>query len=193
MSASGVVIVLSGALPSGTSRKDKTKEIEKWGARVAKSVTNTCTHLVVSDINLVTKKTKDAKKKNVQVIDEDTLDRMMGTFSASKSSSSKQNSSSSSSSSSTTTSSKTKVKKKSNAGKNAKAKSKASSTKTKGKSTSTAKQKNDGGAISLQNMAPPSNDSSVIDPGCTFADGAIPQVFQLYRKYSKRRRSNVAM
>ena len=177
MSSSGVVIVLTGALPSGKSRKDKTKEIEAWGASVKKSVTNTCTHLVVSDINSVTKKTKEAKKKNVQVIDEDTLDRMMGTFSASKSSSSKQNSSSSSSSSTTTSSkTKTKVKKNANAGKNAKAKSKASSTKTKAKSTSTAKQKNDGGAISLQNMAPPSNNSSVIDPGCTFAGGAIPQV-----------------
>ena len=63
MSGSGVVVVLSGALPSGTSRKDKTKEIEAWGAQVKKSVTNTCTHLVVSDINLVTKKTQDAKKK----------------------------------------------------------------------------------------------------------------------------------
>ena len=119
MSGSGVVVVLSGALPSGTSRKDKTKEIEAWGARVAKSVTNTCTHLVVSNINLVTKKTQDAKKKNVQVIDEDTLDRMMGTFSASKSSSSQQTSSSTSSSSATT-SSKTKVKKiNANAGNNA--------------------------------------------------------------------------
>ena len=152
MSGSSLVIVLSGALPSGTSRKDKTKEIEAWGARVAKSVTNTCTHLVVSNINLVTKKTQDAKKKKVQVIDEDTLDRMMGTFSASKSSSSKQiSSSSSSSSSSATTSSKTKVKK-SNAktGKNAKAKSKASSTK-KMKAT-------------LSGRPPPSANSSIIDP-----------------------------
>ena len=117
MSGSGAVIVLSGTL--GTSHKNKTKEIVLWGAKVAKSVTNTCTHLVVSDINLVTTKTQDAKKKNVQVIDEDTLDRMMGTFSASKSSSSQQTSSSTSSSSATT-SSKTKVKKiNANAGNNA--------------------------------------------------------------------------
>ena len=77
MSGSDIVIVLSGALPSGTSRKDKTKEIEAWGAQVKKSVTKKCTHLVVSDVNLVTKKTQDAEKKGVQVIDEDTLDRMM--------------------------------------------------------------------------------------------------------------------
>ena len=150
MSGSGAVIVLSGTL--GTSHKNKTKEIVLWGAKVAKSVTNTCTHLVVSDINLVTTKTQDAKKKNVQVIDEDTLDRMMGTFSASKSSSSKQTSSSSSSA---TTSSKTKVKKSNanagaNAGKNAKAKSKASSTK-KMKAT-------------LSGRPPPSANSSIIDP-----------------------------
>ena len=121
MSGSGIVIVISGTLPSGTSRKDKAKMIEAWGARVAKSVTNTCTHLVISDIKMVTTKIQAANKMNVQVIDEDTLDRMMGTFSASKSSSSQQTGSSTSSSS-TTTSSKTKVKKSNaNAGNNAKA------------------------------------------------------------------------
>jgi|TARA_B110000971_G_scaffold139836_1_gene142926 NAD-dependent DNA ligase len=45
MSLANQVYVLSGALPSGKSRKDKTAELVAAGATVGKSVTKSTTHL----------------------------------------------------------------------------------------------------------------------------------------------------
>ena len=181
MSLSGQVYCISGSMPSGKSKAVKSKELIAAGAEMAKSLTNAVTHLLVDHLASTTSKTVKARKNGIAIVDETMVDQMM---SSSTSSTSKAKKSTKAKAKAAAPPAKTKGK--TNTKAKVKAKPKAA-TKAKVKKTATAasaaaatKQKNDGGAINLGHMASPSNDSSIIDPGCTFANGATPAVYQEY-------------
>ena len=74
---SSLVFCLTGALSSGKTRATKEAEIRAAGGQIAKSVTKACTHLLVADKQATSKKIKTARSKGVQIVDEETLDRMI--------------------------------------------------------------------------------------------------------------------
>ena len=164
MPLSGQVYCISGSMPSGKSKAVKSQELIAAGAQMAKSLTNAVTHLLVDHLKSTTSKTIKARKNGIDIVDETMVDQMM---------------SSSTSSTSTAKKKSTKAKLKAKAKPKATTKAKVKKTATTA-AAATTKQKNEGGAKNLGHLAPPSNNSSVTDPGCTFANGAKAVVYQEY-------------
>ena len=77
-------ICISGTMPSGKTKAQKTIELKNAGADVVSTVTKKCTHLLVDNVNGSSSKIKKAQAKKIAIVDEDWIDRKMGLSSKTK-------------------------------------------------------------------------------------------------------------